>query len=58
MTGAYVRIYREGSWQAVEFDQLTDSEMNEFADRLPDDGWKWAKFLAQWIRDQVKEEEQ
>ena len=55
MTGAYVRIQRDGKWQAVEIDQLTDAELEQFAQRQGQDGWKWAKFLATWIRNNVKE---
>ena len=53
MTGAYVRVFRDGKWQAIAFDQLTDEEMDAFAIEKPDDGWKWAKFFAKWIRDNV-----
>ena len=56
MTGAYVRIYREGKWQNVEFDQLTGAEMTAFAEDHPEDGWRWAIFLGVWIRDNIKEE--
>ena len=56
MTSAYVRICRDGEWQAVEFDQLTDAELQDFAAKMPDDGWKWAKFLAAWIRDNIRED--
>ena len=55
MTGAYLRILRDGKWESIEFDQLTDEEMDTFAKALPDDGWKWAKFLGSWIRDNIKE---
>jgi hypothetical protein len=53
MTGAYVRIRRDGEWQNVEFDELTDAEMEAFAERDPESGWKWAKFFARFIRDNV-----
>ena len=55
MTGAYVRIQREGKWQSVEFETLTDAEMDAFAERDPQAGWKWAKFFARWLRDNVSE---
>ena len=58
MTGAYVRIFRGGKWQSVEFDQLTDDEMDAFSEQLPGDGWMWAKFFGKWIRDNVREGEQ
>jgi hypothetical protein len=56
MTGAFVRVYRNGTWQNIEFDQLTDSEMYIFAEEHPEDGWKWAMFLGAWIRNNIKEE--
>lgn len=56
MTGAFVRVCRDGKWQPVEFDELTDAEMDAFAEKQPEDGWKWAKFFAKFIRDEVKEE--
>ena len=54
MTGAYVRIYREGKWQTIEFDQLTDDEMNRIAEFSPYGGWQWAIFFAKWIRENIK----
>lgn len=56
MTGAYVRIERNGKWQPIEIDELTDIELEWFSAQLPNDGWKWAKFLAAWIRDNVHTE--
>lgn len=53
MTGAFIRIQRDGKWQNIEVDQLTDDELAWLAVQLPKDGWKWAKFLAAWIRDNV-----
>jgi hypothetical protein len=55
MTGAYIRIQRDGRWQNIEIDQLTDAELKEMELRFPDRGWWWAKFLAAWIRDNVRE---
>jgi len=63
MTNAYVRIQRDGRWEDVEFDQLTDEELDAIRDRsmaagasyASEEGWKWAKFLAAWIRDNVGE---
>lgn len=57
MTGAYVRVERDGHFQPVEFDQLTDAEMEDFANKMPADGWKWAKFFAKWIRENIKMED-
>lgn len=53
MTGAYIRVQRDGKWENVEIDQLTDGELDGLADEQPDRGWMWAKFLAQWIRHNV-----
>lgn len=53
MTGAYIRIERDGKWQSIEIDQLTDEELESFSKQQPEDGWKWAKFLAGWIRDNI-----
>ena len=50
-TKAYVRTLRDGKFQALEIDELSDDELDYFAERFKDDGWKWAKFLAKWIRD-------
>lgn len=55
MTEAYVRINRDGKWQSIEIEKLTDQELEEFEKSQPDDGWKWARYLARWIRDNVKE---
>ena len=61
MTGAYVRVKRGSGWEEVEFDQLTDEELEAFQERCRDteceagEGWKWAKFLSRWIRDNVRE---
>lgn len=62
MTGAYVRTSRDGCWQAIEIDQLTDAELDALEGRCmaarpateaAAEGWKWAKYLAKWIRDNV-----
>lgn len=53
MTNAYVRILRDDRWQNIEINQLTDDELEAFADKHPECGWMWAKFLAKWIRDNV-----
>lgn len=51
MTGAFVRIQRNGGWSSFEIDQLTDDELEELEKSQPEKGWVWAKFLAIWIRD-------
>ena len=55
MTGIFVRIERDGRWQLLEFDQLTDAEMVAFIKTQPlTEGWSWAFRLAAWIRDHVE----
>lgn len=57
MTGACVRVERDGKWESIEVDQLTDGELDALCDQQPERGWVWAKFLAKWIRDNIKEDE-
>ena len=54
MTGAYVRIKRKGKMENIEFELLTDKEMEEFAYADPEVGWKWAIFFAKYLRDKIK----
>lgn len=56
MTGAYLRIRRDNRWLSIEIDQLTDDELDQLAKDQPERGWVWAKFLAKWINEHVKEE--
>ena len=56
-TGAFIRIKRDGKWQAIDIVQLTNVELDRFAESVPEAGWRWAKFLAQWIRDNMKDGE-
>ena len=63
MTGAYVRVERDGEWMNIEIDRLTDEELAALEVRYMADGggagagWVWARFLARWIRDNVTEPE-
>jgi len=57
MTEAFIRIERDGKWQNIEFDQLRDNELINLSKKMPDDGWKWAIFLAKFIRDNIRESE-
>jgi hypothetical protein len=59
MTGIPIRILRDGRWQSVDLDTLTDAELDAFAMRNARegrDGWPWVKALARWIRDHVRAE--
>jgi hypothetical protein len=58
VTNIYVRVQRQGSWQNLEIDQLTDDELGDFfAEQTPHKCAKWAATLAAWIRDHVRESE-
>jgi hypothetical protein len=52
MTGMMVRVCRDGVWQNVEIDELTDLEFEVLDERLDHE---WAVALAKWIRDHVKD---
>jgi hypothetical protein len=54
MTGAYIRVKRQGKMENIEFELLTDKEMAEFADKDPEVGWNWAIFFAKYIRDEIR----
>ena len=57
MTGIYVRVKRNGKWENVEFELLTDKEMEEFIavkQALKQDGWRWVINFAKYLRDKVK----
>ena len=57
MTGIYVRVMRDGRFQAVELDDLSPEEWTAFvAAQRPEDGWVWARALVLWIRDTAAEE--
>ena len=53
MTNAFVRMKRDGKWQSIEIDHLTDKELITLAEDQPTEGWVWAMFLVMWIRDNV-----
>lgn len=51
MTGAYLRIKRDGEWQRVEIEYLTSDERREaLKDRTPDELLRWIEVLCQVIR--------
>ncbi len=51
MTGAYLRIKRDGKYQAIEIDQMTDEELTNFFEEHPYEALKWIHFLVGWIRE-------
>ena len=50
MTRIFVRARRQGRWTYVEFDQLTDAELQAFGKHSSELGWNYAIALAKWIR--------
>jgi hypothetical protein len=54
MTGAYVRIYREGRWVSAEIETLSEAELAALAASQPERGWIWVAFLTRWIREHVQ----
>lgn len=47
-----VRIQRDGAWQSVDFDTLTDAELEAFCEVHGGDpltGWRWARTLAKHL---------
>lgn len=57
MTGIYVRVKRNGKWENIEFELLTDKEMEEFVTMKQEqklDGWAWTMCFAKYLRDTVK----
>lgn len=57
MTGVFIRIKRDGKYENIEIEHLTDQELEDFATSLPDKGWIWVRLLVKWIRDNVGQEE-
>ena len=47
MTGAYLRIQREGKWQNVEIEYLSDAERAElFKEAPPEEILRWLNFMC------------
>jgi len=55
MTGFFVRILRDGKFQAVEIEELTLKELDAFEEEHPDRGWFFARGLIRWIKENIKE---
>lgn len=59
MTGAYLRIKRDGEWQRIEIEYLTPDERREaLKDRTPDDLLQWIKMLCEAIQERTEERKQ
>lgn len=57
ITGAYVRVMRDGRALNLEINELTDRELDRYFESQPPlVVQRWARFLAGWIRDNVKNE--
>jgi hypothetical protein len=47
MTGAYLRVKRDGKWDNVEVEHLTDQERHHtFIDRTPKELVKWLNLVC------------
>ena len=47
MTGAYVRVHRDGKWQNVEIEYLTDGERRElFKEADTEELLRWLNFMC------------
>ena len=50
MTGAYIRIERDGKWQNIEVENLTVEERKEvFKGREPEELLRWIDMLCQAV---------
>jgi hypothetical protein len=54
MTGAFIRIERDGKWQNIEFERLTKEEAKTFFEDNPKDMIKWLMFLHNTLADYVQ----
>ena len=47
MTGAYVRVHRDGKWQNIEIEYLTDGERRElFKEADTEELLRWLNFMC------------
>jgi len=53
MTGAYLRIKRNGKWQSIEIEHLTYEERRKNMNY--EDALKWLNFMCKWVTDVEKE---
>jgi len=51
MTGAYLRVERDGKWKNVEVEHLTEDELKEkFLKREPEELVNWMSMLCGYLR--------
>lgn len=51
MTGAYLRVERDGKWQNVEVEHLTEEELKaKFLTRTPDELVSWLNMTCSFLR--------
>jgi hypothetical protein len=51
MTGAYVRVERDGEWKNVEVEHLTEEELKEkFLTRSPEELVSWLNMTCSFLR--------
>ena len=51
MTGAYLRAIRNGKWDNVEVEHLTEEELKDkFSHRSPEELVNWMSMLCKYIR--------
>ena len=51
MTGAHVRIERDGKWQSIEIEYLTKEELYEFFEgKPPEEIFKWVLMLCETLK--------
>ena len=49
-TGAYLRVKRDGKWEAVEVENLSDEEREEILrDKRPDELIRWINLICKSI---------
>ncbi len=50
MTGAYLRVERNGKWENIEVEHLTKEErLTLFKDRSPEELVRWMDMLCEFI---------
>lgn len=50
MTGAYLRVQRDGKWQNIEVEYLTNAERHEiFKDRHPEEIIRWMNIVCRTL---------